>query len=70
MVKSIDKGARSRRSKATLQMARKTFTSSAVLTPAVAAIVPQTIPPRAIAPCETMITVAFMRPLAHTGIAR
>ena len=33
MVKSIDKGARSRRSKATLHMPRKTFTSSAVLFP-------------------------------------
>ena len=28
------------------------------------------LPPRAIAPWETMITVAFMRPLAHPGIAR
>ena len=27
------------------------------------------LPPRAIAPWETMITVAFMRPLAHPGIA-
>src|ERR1700722_6710196 len=38
--------------------------------PQMAAVVPQTMPPRAIAPCEAMMTVAFMRPLDQLGIAR
>ena len=30
----------------------------------------QIAPPSAMAPCETMMTVAFMRPRAQFGIAR
>src|SRR6516164_7571197 len=39
-------------------------------TPAWCAVNPQITPPRAVAACETMTIVAFMRPLAQPGIAR
>src|SRR5215468_12793909 len=39
-------------------------------TPHIETEAPHTIPPRAIAPCADMITVAFILPLAQLGIAR
>src|ERR1700719_3869605 len=38
--------------------------------PKIAAAAPHTTPPKAIAPWETMMTVAFIRPLDQLGIAR
>src|SRR6516164_7855433 len=44
--------------------------SKVEFTPAIEDAEPQTSPPSAMPPCETMMTAAFIRPLAQPGIVR
>jgi hypothetical protein len=52
------------------RIANAPATKKVGMTPAAAAAAPQTAPPRAVAACEIMMIVAFIRPRAQSGIAR
>src|SRR6201997_3334449 len=60
----------SRPSRRSLSRNRNDAPSKAQAGPAIAAAEPQIVPPSTIAPCEIIITAAFMRPRAPLGIAR
>src|SRR6202162_3543592 len=66
VVKFMDRGIARKR----LRVIATAATIRVTLTPAAWLEKPQTMPPKAMAPCDSMMTVAFMRPRAQLGIVR